>query len=272
MKTLRKGDRGDEVKTLQGLLGVVADGIFGVLTEAAVRSFQKQKGLAVDGVVGSKTWEQLRITNDELREAGVIRNSELVITKGYISTHITKCPGRNITYIAIHYTAGASSRKGAAMAVREVFRQRRASADFVVDDEEIVQINPDLRNYYCWAVGDRKNGYTGGGRLYGKATNKNTISIEICSTLAGGASASVPNHVGWTFTEAALENAKRLVRRLMKEYRVPKDCVVRHYDVSGKMCPGVLGWNDGQMYSADGKPIKGALNNSREWREFLSGL
>lgn len=66
MKTLRVGSTGTQVKVLQWLLnhttdytsGVV-DGIFGTKTLAAVRQFQKAKGLTVDGIVGKKTWQKL---------------------------------------------------------------------------------------------------------------------------------------------------------------------------------------------------------------------
>lgn len=63
--TLRKGDRGDEVKVLQQLLIKKAcdpgpiDGIFGVKTEKAVRGFQGKEGIAVDGIVGPITWGRL---------------------------------------------------------------------------------------------------------------------------------------------------------------------------------------------------------------------
>jgi hypothetical protein len=58
---VRKGDQNHPVKTLQYLLRardhtVTVDGIFGPKTDAAVRAFQQQKGLAVDGIVGPNTW------------------------------------------------------------------------------------------------------------------------------------------------------------------------------------------------------------------------
>ena len=45
MRTLSKGTRGSEVKTLQGYLNLIQDGIFGVLTEESVKEFQSSNGL-----------------------------------------------------------------------------------------------------------------------------------------------------------------------------------------------------------------------------------
>lgn len=61
MQTIRRGSRGDAVKTLQRKLKVTADGIFGPNTEKAVRKFQAKHGLDVDGVVGPKTWGALHV-------------------------------------------------------------------------------------------------------------------------------------------------------------------------------------------------------------------
>jgi hypothetical protein len=64
---LTLGDRGPEVATLQERLnsvdgaGLVADGIFGVGTRAAVIAFQARRGLRPDGVVGPKTKEALAL-------------------------------------------------------------------------------------------------------------------------------------------------------------------------------------------------------------------
>lgn len=59
--TLRKGSRGTEVATLQRMLNLIADGIFGPLTDEAVREFQKSHSLVVDGIVGPRTWAALGI-------------------------------------------------------------------------------------------------------------------------------------------------------------------------------------------------------------------
>lgn len=63
--TIKKGSRGTDVIYLQQRLtakgyGVGAiDGIFGVKTLEAVKAFQAESGLAVDGIVGVNTWSAL---------------------------------------------------------------------------------------------------------------------------------------------------------------------------------------------------------------------
>jgi hypothetical protein len=62
---LEKGSKGAEVKTLQRLLNALdyscgkVDGDFGNGTLAAVKAFQKAKGLGVDGIVGTNTWNSI---------------------------------------------------------------------------------------------------------------------------------------------------------------------------------------------------------------------
>lgn len=67
LSILKNGSKGDEVKALQILLigfgfscgSWGADGNFGAATVKAVKSFQKAKGLSVDGVCGPATWGKL---------------------------------------------------------------------------------------------------------------------------------------------------------------------------------------------------------------------
>ena len=61
MTTIKKGSRGNDVIALQKKLNLIADGIFGPITDEAVRDFQRSHNLAVDGIVGPKTWAALGI-------------------------------------------------------------------------------------------------------------------------------------------------------------------------------------------------------------------
>ena len=66
MTTLRKGSTGAEVKEVQRLLnlagaGLTVDGDFGEKTRKAVVTFQLNKGLDADGIVGEKTWLELKL-------------------------------------------------------------------------------------------------------------------------------------------------------------------------------------------------------------------
>ena len=58
---LKIGSHGEDVKLLQNRLGITADSIFGVHTQAAVRQFQTGHHLIVDGIVGPQTWKALGV-------------------------------------------------------------------------------------------------------------------------------------------------------------------------------------------------------------------
>lgn len=73
---LRKGDTGDKVKLLQHRLNlcgaqITEDGVWGVRTDTAVRSFQYNAGLVVDGIVGEKT-------NGALIQAAIIASGKSI--------------------------------------------------------------------------------------------------------------------------------------------------------------------------------------------------
>jgi peptidoglycan hydrolase-like protein with peptidoglycan-binding domain len=64
--TVRRGSKGEAVKGLQNALNqrgshVDVDGIFGPATESAVRQFQRDFGLAEDGIAGPDTWGALNV-------------------------------------------------------------------------------------------------------------------------------------------------------------------------------------------------------------------
>ena len=163
--------------------------------------------------------------------------------------------GRSKDWIVLHYTAGVSSKAGAARNVATQFKtsSREASADFIVDDAEIVQYNEDIDNRFCWSVGGAK--YTSmstslGGKYYGKCTNSNSISIEMCSNKTNTGSLEVTDD-DWYLTDATIANAIELTKYLMATYNIDADHVIMHHMVTGKWCPqpwtknesALDGWN-----------------------------
>ena len=85
---LKRGDRGNDVTTLQYILSYIGlfyenispiayiDGIFGSVTEDAVKQFQREFGLAADGIVGSATWSKLYETFDGIFDTVIIQTPE----------------------------------------------------------------------------------------------------------------------------------------------------------------------------------------------------
>ena len=100
------------------------------------------------------------------------------IIKKTSTANTTGSKGRKIKYIVEHYTAGVTSKQGSAKNTAAYFSNPsvNASADFIVDDVDIVQYNPDPANRYCWSVGGKKYNNKGG-RLYKTVTSANSISI-----------------------------------------------------------------------------------------------
>lgn len=184
------------------------------------------------------------------------------IINKFSRVHTTAKPGRDIKYIVIHYTAGVTSRCGSAINTAEYYRttDRDVSADYTVDDAVAVCYNGDILNRYTWHCGGSKYN-TKGGTFYGKCTNANAIGVEICSTNRTGKMQNA-NDRSYSFTEAAINNAVELVRQLMKWYNIPAENVIRHYDVTGKPCPGIYGWNAESGSEAEWQKFKARISET----------
>jgi probable enterotoxin D len=172
-------------------------------------------------------------------------------------------------YIVIHDTDNRQFGANA-MANRNYFAnhpEAEASAHYTVDQGNIIQVLED--NWRGWHCGDRYNPII---------NNSNTIAIELC--------VNVDNNFDKT-----LENGIALTKYLMQKYNIPAENVVRHYDVSGKICPKMMikdrpelwtyfkqvisGQNQGNSSSTDAQAkAKGTLTNissSLNIREKSSG-
>lgn len=104
MTTLKLGSRGNEVKTLQSKLNLIADGIFGPITEEVVKDFQKKNGLTADGVVGPSTWNKLGVTNSRYINEIIVHCSATAEGKDFTVADIKKWHlARGFSDIGYHY-------------------------------------------------------------------------------------------------------------------------------------------------------------------------
>lgn len=125
---------------------------------------------------------------------------------------------KSIKYIVIHYTAnkGDTAENNAKYFNRCVVK---ASAHYFIDRDGNIAKSVNM-NRIAWSVG----GLFKRVPLYGKATNENTISIELCDIVGRGVSAK---------QKKALKN---LCKAIYKKCPNIQD-IIRHYDVNGKICP-----------------------------------
>lgn len=181
---------------------------------------------------------------------------------GTANTTVSK--GRQIKYIVVHYTAGITSKPGTAVSTAKYFSKEttKASADYIVDDNYVVLYNPDIKNRYTWHCGGGKY-KTKGGSLYKICTSANSIGIELCS-MNNAKKVTSPNDNHWYFTTAVTDNAVELVKSLMEEYGIDVEHVIRHYDVNGKPCPGIVGWNEDTGDISEWVKFKEALIDTPE--------
>lgn len=182
--------------------------------------------------------------------------SDINIIKRTSNTNTSLKANRKIEFIVLHYTAGTSSKRGAAQAIATYFGRpvAKASADFIVDDTEIVQYNTNIENRYCWAVGGskyKKLSNSLAGKFYNVCKNNNSISIEMCSNKKNTKSLNASDN-DWYLTKETIENAVKLTKYLMKKYNIPINHVITHNMVTGKLCPqpwvkneaALQDWND----------------------------
>lgn len=121
-----------------------------------------------------------------------------------------------IKYIVIHYTANNGD---TALENTNYFKSYRgASAHYFVDETSIYQSIEDKNIAWHCGANHYKHPY---------CRNSNSIGIELCSR----------KRKNYYFKDETVTNAVWLVKYLMAKYNVPITNVIRHYDVTGKICP-----------------------------------
>lgn len=135
-------------------------------------------------------------------------------------TNFRKGNGKQNKYIVIHYVGGLGTAEDNCKYFQSNYRG--ASAHYFVGHKgEVWQsvLDTDVA-WHCGAT-RYKHPY---------CRNDNSIGIEMCcrKNLSNGT---------WYFEEATVKATIELVKELMAKYNIPAANVIRHYDVTGKVCP-----------------------------------
>lgn len=134
---------------------------------------------------------------------------------------------QKIEWIVMHYTANDGDSDDSNGLYFQQPLNPVASAHYFVDDDSITRSVPDdFVAYHC------------GARMYKHpyCRNANSIGVELCDAKRDGRIMA---------TDKTLQNAAELVYQLCKQYGIPYDHIIRHYDVTGKLCPAYWVKGDG---------------------------
>lgn len=141
----------------------------------------------------------------------------------------------DIKYIVVHYVGAL----GDAKANCEYYASKRigASAHYYVGFDGSIwrSVRDKDIAWHCGTTGSYK---------HPECRNVNSIGVEMCVRKRDTQHRESTDK-DWYFEDATVQKAAALVRALMQEYDVPADRVVRHYDVTGKICPNPYVYNNG---------------------------
>ena len=125
----------------------------------------------------------------------------------------------DIKYIVVHYTANNGD---TAEGNCKYFANAnvKASAHYFVDENEV-----------CQSVEEKDTAYHCGAKTYRHADcrNSNSIGVELCCRKS--------EQGKYYFMQNTINNAAKLINEIAKKYNISNKNILRHYDVTGKICP-----------------------------------
>lgn len=158
---------------------------------------------------------------------GGIKINRLISRYNYTAGDVSR-----IQYIVIHYTGAL----GDAEAACRYFAggNRNASAHYFIGHGGDIWQGVEDKNmaWHCGAAAYK----------HAECRNANSIGIEMCVKKKNTASMDASDR-DWYFEDATVEAAAGLTRYLMEKYSIPASHVIRHYDVTGKICPNPYVYN-----------------------------
>ena len=203
-RALKMWSRGDDVKAVQKALHCYPDGIFGTLTDEAVRQWQSDHKLVVDGIVGIKTWQSL---------FGALNADELQLHRSL----------RRIKYIVIHSTA---TPEGKDYTVADIRKMHKARGWRDIGYHYVIYRDGSLHE-------GRDVNISGG---HARGYNSNSIGI----VYIGGTSATEKDKNGHLKAkDTRTPQQKATLLKLLKDLRklYPNAKIVGHRDLNATACP-----------------------------------
>ena len=179
MAVYKRGSIGEQVRQIQKALGIQADGIFGKGTEDAVKKFQQENGLTVDGKVGPKTLKKL-MSNMDTDLSPIIKPGTVLDIENYYLPKNEYISGKyNNDYIILHHTAGWDNPKQVVdswakdslgkVATEFVIGGQRCTDGRSIYDGKIVRAYPEGNQGYH--IGTSGSSYM----------NTHSVGVELCN-------------------------------------------------------------------------------------------
>ena len=118
-----------------------------------------------------------------------------------------------------------------------------------------------------WQCGGKLQG-SGGHQYYQKCTNFNSVSVEMCVKRTDGKYSGNDSDDKWYFTTETQEAAVQIVSKMMDDLGIDVNHVIRHYDVTGKICPNPYVRNNHTRTSWTWDEFKARLAEYRKTRGY----
>lgn len=207
-RLLKKGSRGDDVKAVQTALHCYPDGIYGDITDEAVREFQATHGLGIDGIVGKLTWAEL----EKVKPTASSTSSDAL---GGVTIKKSR---RKINLIVVHCTATEEGKDCTVEQIRRIHKNKGygdIGYHYVIYRDGSLHLgrNVDL--------------------IGAHARNYNANSVGVC--YVGGCPKGDTHKNKDTRTEAQKKTMLALLKKLRTLYPYAK--IVGHKDVNATGCP-----------------------------------
>ena len=186
----------------------------------------------------------------------VINNIKIDTSRIADTSNYSLNNSRDIKYIVIHYTGND---KDTAENNAKYFqaRNRESSAHFFVDDISMYQSVALVHT--AWHCGTKKTYY------HADCRNANSVGLEMCCS------------GGYKVSDKTIKNAAHLCAYLCKKLEIKSSdvdkYVVRHYDVTHKICPAQMVGDNNLEWIRFKELVKSIMNNkpaaSSAFKEYL---